>query len=148
MTEMQAAIGRVALRRLPDWLARRREIASRLGDAWRACPLIRDPQIEADVQHAFYRRYCYLEPAALRAGWTRQRIVETLTGLGVPCFTGSCSEIYLEQAFQEQRPVARLPVAQELGETALAFLVHPTLEDADVEWMCTRIQQVLNEARA
>jgi dTDP-4-amino-4,6-dideoxygalactose transaminase len=148
MTEMQAAIGRVALQRLPEWVKRRRLIASRLGETFGACPLIRDPQPGTDVEHSYYRRYCYVDPTLLRPEWDRQRIVETLTSQGVPCFTGSCSEIYLERAFDGQRPSARFPVAQELGETALAFLVHPTLEDVHVEWMCTRIEQVLNEARA
>ena len=50
-----------------------------------------------------------------------------MTDQGVPSFSGSCSEIYLEKAFldAELGPTAALEVAKELGETSLMFLIHP-----------------------
>ena len=69
--------------------------------------------------------------------------------LGVPCFQGSCSEVYLEKAFDGTgyRPEPRLPVAQELGETSLMFLVHPTLTPAEIAQTCAAIAQVLQQAQ-
>ena len=71
-----------------------------------------------------------------------------ITAKGVPCFSGSCSEIYLEKAFDTDglRPPGRLPVARELGETSLMFLVHPTLVDQDIDYACGIVDQVLDEA--
>jgi len=62
---------------------------------------------------------------------------------GVPCYQGSCSEVYLEKAFDGTgwRPAQRLPVARMLGETSLMWLVHPTLGTDDI----TRTQSVMAE---
>ena len=40
--------------------------------------------------------------------------------LGVPCFSGSCSEVYLEKAFDNTgwKPKERLSIAKELGDTS------------------------------
>jgi dTDP-4-amino-4,6-dideoxygalactose transaminase len=54
----------------------------------------------------------------------------------------------MEKAFDGTglRPVERLPVARELGETSIAFLTHPTLSDADIEGWCRGIEIVFSEA--
>ena len=95
---------------------------------------MRVTQPPADIGHAYYKYYVFVEAQQLLPDWSRDRLVDELTALGVPCFTGSCSEIYLEKAFDTVpfRPVQRLPIARELGETSLMFLVHPTLT---VQWM-------------
>jgi dTDP-4-amino-4,6-dideoxygalactose transaminase len=69
-------------------------------------------------------------------------------GCALPCYTGSCSEVYLEKAFDNTsfRPRERLPVAKELGETSLMFLVHPTLTDAEIKKTCQVIHEVLEKA--
>jgi dTDP-4-amino-4,6-dideoxygalactose transaminase len=89
-----------------------------------------------------------VRPERLRAGWSRDRIIEAINAAGVPCYQGSCSEVYLEKAFDGTpwRPKGRLPVAKELGETALMFLVHPTLTDAEIDKTCQVIRQVMGEA--
>jgi len=92
----------------------------------------------------------YVQPDHLATGWSRDRIVEAINAQGVPCYQGSCSEVYLEKAFDNTgwRPVERLPVARELGETSLMFLVHPTLTQAEIAKTCAVIGQVLGEATA
>jgi dTDP-4-amino-4,6-dideoxygalactose transaminase len=49
--------------------------------------------------------------------------------------------VYLEKAFDGTgwRPAERLPVARELGETSIMFLVHPTLTQAEVDKTCEKI---------
>ena len=100
--------------------------------------------------HAHYKCYVYVKPDALAQGWTRDRIVEAINAQGVPCFQGSCSEVYLEKAFDGTgwRPASRLPVAQALGETSLMFLVHPTLTAAEIEKTCDAIHVVMSQASA
>ena len=130
MLEVQAVIGRIQLRKLSDWSEKRRANAEQIWAAARQCPGIRVPEVPASARHAAYRAYVFVEPAALKSGWSRDRIIAEIMGRGVPCYPGSCPEIYLEKAFEGTgwRPARRLPVAKELGETSLMFLVHPTLE--------------------
>jgi len=148
MTEFQSAVGRVALRSVPDWVERRREISARLSEAMSEFAVVRCPDPSVDVYHASYRHYVYVKPELLADGWSRSRIAEAITAEGIPCMSGSCSEIYLERAFLDAgfAPERPLPVAHELGETSLAFLVHPTLEDADVADMCAAVRKVLSHA--
>jgi hypothetical protein len=108
---------------------------------------LRIPVPPSHIGHAFYKYYAFVRQGALRPGWTRDGIIEAITAKGVPCFSGSCSEIYLEKAFPlEWRPPERLPVARELGETSLMFLVHPTLDEQDVDRTCAVVESVMQQA--
>jgi dTDP-4-amino-4,6-dideoxygalactose transaminase len=100
------------------------------------------------MEHGFYRLYAYVRPDGLRSGWTRDRLVEALNQRGLPAFQGSCSEVYLEKAFDGTgfAPPERLPVARELGETSIAFLVHPTLSDENIALAKSVIEAVFSEA--
>jgi dTDP-4-amino-4,6-dideoxygalactose transaminase len=148
MLEVQAAIGRRQFAKLPAWSARRRAHAHRLEAAFRELPALRVPPVPDHLQHAYYRLYAYLRPAALRSGWDQQRVVDEVNAAGIPCFSGSCSEIYLERAFVDAGlgPRERLPVARQLGETAMAFLVHPTLDDAAIDRTIEVVSDVVRRA--
>ncbi len=149
MLEMQAALGLIQLGRMPDWTRRRTQIAEALSEACLKHDLLRVPAIPSDVTHAWYRFYAFVRPERLAPGWTRDRIVEAISAAGVPCLHGSASEVYLERAFDDTgwRPLQRLPVAQELGETSICFLTHPTLTPAETTKTCQVIDTVMNEAR-
>lgn len=148
MLEMQAAIGLVQLDRMGEWTRRRMEIAEALSQTCARRAGLRVPRVPPDVVHGWYRFYAFVRPERLKAGWDRDRIVSTIVERGVPCYQGSCSEIYLEKAFDGTgwKPQERLPVARELGETSLCFLVHPTLTDAEVAKSCEVIEEVMDEA--
>jgi len=148
MLEVQAAIGRVQLLHVAEWSAVRRKFADSIWSAARDVVGLRAPEIPAWATHAAYRAYVFVEPDALREGWSRDRILAEVVAAGVPCYSGSCSEIYLEKAFDNTgwRPAARLPVARELGETSLAFLVHPTLDDSHIEKTCETLRSVMRTA--
>ncbi|MGB5022113.1 MAG: DegT/DnrJ/EryC1/StrS aminotransferase family protein [Sphingorhabdus sp.] len=149
MLEMQAVIGRIQLKRMAEWTARRTEIAGRIAEA--LAPFgaaVRVPVPESGFTHAYYRQYAYVRPDGLRAGWDRDRIVAEANEKGVPLLHGTCSEVYLEKAFDGTgyRPTESLPVARELGETSLMFLVHPTLTDEEVEKTCRVAADVFSDA--
>jgi hypothetical protein len=131
MTEMQAAIGRLQLRKLPQWVENRQRNAAILEASLAGVPGLRLTPVPGHVGHARYRYYAFLDPTRLRAGWDQRRVIEAISAEGVPCFSGSCSEIYRERAFAEAgwQPGEPLPVARVLGETSLCFLVHPTLDE-------------------
>jgi dTDP-4-amino-4,6-dideoxygalactose transaminase len=147
ITDMQSAMGRVLLRRLPGMVERRRLYASILTRRFSAMPALRVTIPPADVKHVYYKYYVFMRPERLRAGWSRDRVIESVRAEGIPCFSGSCSEIYLEKAFpREMKPPHRLPVAKELGETSLMFLVHPTLSEQDMQDTADAMEKVLTHA--
>ena len=147
LTEVQSAVGRVALRKLPEWLRIRRSFARILTEEFGKIPGLRVTSPPADIKHAYYKYYAFVRPERLRPQWTRDRIIEAIHAEGVPCYSGSCSEIYLEKAFPlEWRPARRLTVALELGETSLMFLVHPTLTEDDIRATCTAVEKVMTAA--
>ena len=148
MTEIQAAVGRVALARLPQDLAARAHHAELLNGYLLAQPALRTPLAPEHARHAWYKLYTYVRPEALKSGWSRDRIQLALEARGVPVRQGSCSEIYLERAFEGTgwRPTERLPVAQELGDTSLMFQVHPPLSDDDMHAMGEAVADVLGQA--
>ncbi len=152
MTEIQAVLGRIQLKRMSDWTAARTRNAERIWEACRAFKAIRVPEFDEreGSLHAHYKCYVQIRPEHLALEWTRDRIIEEIVALGVPCFQGSCSEVYLEKAFDGTgwRPAQRLPVAKELGETSLMFLVHPTLTESEISKTCSAIEQVMAKAEA
>jgi dTDP-4-amino-4,6-dideoxygalactose transaminase len=160
MLEMQAAIGRIQLRRMTDWAAARQRNAQTIWATCQQFAALRVPQVRCSgclgdchaqgtaCEHANYKCYVYVQPSQLAPGWSRDRIIEAINAQGVPCYQGSCSEVYLEKAFDHTgwRPQERLATARELGETSLRFLVHPTLTQAEIDKTCEAIRLVMKEA--
>ncbi|MGA7314286.1 MAG: DegT/DnrJ/EryC1/StrS aminotransferase family protein [Silvibacterium sp.] len=147
LTEMQSAMGRVLLKKLPQSIEIRRNLANILTERFSEIPALRVARPPENVAHSYYKYYVFLRSERLRNDWTRDRVLEAINAEGVPCFVGSCSEIYLEKAFLEpMRPAHRLPVAKDLGETSLMFLVHPTLTGADMRDTADAVEKVMTVA--
>jgi dTDP-4-amino-4,6-dideoxygalactose transaminase len=149
MMEIQAVIGRAQLQRLPQWHTTRLAYAKRIWRTAAGLPGLRAPMPPTYMTHAAYKCYVFVEPNAWKTGWNRDRALDEFAQRGIPCYTGSCSEVYLEKAFDNTgwRPTRRLPVAKELGETALMFLVHPTLTDAEIDLTCAALTDIFAPAR-
>ncbi len=161
MLEMQAVIGRVQLGHMGRWTAARTRNALAVWNACRTFPALRVPEFGctdcvgsqgctrmAGCVHAHYKCYVYVRPEMLAVGWSRDRIIREINALGVPCYQGTCSEVYLEKAFDGTgwRPESRLPIAKLLGETSLMFLVHPTLTNSEIKQTCDAVHKVLGQA--
>jgi len=156
MMEMQAVIGRIQLKKMAEWTKIRTQNAKILRDALTQFAgeqqFLRIPDIEfyqvmgGDSVHAYYKYYVYVRPENLPENINRDSILNALNEKKIPCFSGSCSEIYLEKAFDNHpsRPNARLTVAKELGETSLMFLIHPTLTTNEMQTIATTTVDVLN----
>ncbi|WP_277559753.1 DegT/DnrJ/EryC1/StrS family aminotransferase [Acinetobacter beijerinckii] len=145
MMEMQAVIGRIQLKMMPEWTEKRTKNAERILSCFENSPYFTVHRPSDDYVHAAYKCYVKVNIDALPEGWSRDRIMAEINALGVPCFSGSCSEVYLEHAFDHTkwRPVERLKNAQQLGETSLMFLVHPTLTENNIQTTEYGIQQVI-----
>ncbi|OCY54394.1 DegT/DnrJ/EryC1/StrS family aminotransferase [Acinetobacter pittii] len=135
MMEMQAVIGRIQLTRMAEWTKKRTENAEKILKAFDGSPFFSVHTPCVDYVHAYYKCYVQVNLEALPDGWSRDRIMQEINSQEVPCFSGSCSEVYLEHAFDGTawRPEKRLENAQKLGETSLMFLVHPTLSQESIE---------------
>lgn len=148
MMEMQAVIGRIQLQRMPQWQEQRQANCEAIWNTARECPGLRAPEVPADILHAGYKCYVFVEPDQLAPGWDRDAVQQAIFERGVPCMSGSCSEVYLERNFQDANlaPSCPLPVARELGNTSLMVLCHPTLTDDEIEKTCAVIREVMGEA--
>lgn len=148
MTEIQSVLGRIQTKRMPEWHKARLANANKIWDAAKQLPGLRVPEVPADITHAAYKCYVFVEATQLKDGWDRDRIMNEISARGVPAFSGSCSEVYLEKAFDNTpyRPKKSLPVAKELGETSLMFLVHPTLTEEEMDKTVAVLTEVMREA--
>ena len=158
MTEMQAAIGRVMLGKLDKWVEKRRRLADILTEGFEKISALRVTRPPDHIYHSYYKYYVFVRPERLKKGWNRDRVLMELEKRGIPCGTGVCPEIYLEEAFKHSRQLreisqkakdtgfeeqGRLPVAKRLGETSLMFMVHPTLSEENMHYVVEQVKEVL-----
>lgn len=143
MTEVQSAIGRLQLQKLAAWNKVRLGYAQQIWQAAQKHPLFRVPVIPDYIEHAVYKCYIFLNLSELKSGWDQNRVISEIKALGVPCFHGSCSEVYLEKAFENHSvPDERLNNCRVLSDTSLMFLVHPTLTQSEINVTCKTILEV------
>jgi dTDP-4-amino-4,6-dideoxygalactose transaminase len=148
MTEIQAVLGRMQLQKLNDWVQIRRHNAEILTECFKNIPSLRVTIPAADYFHSYYKYYVFVRPEKLKSDWNRDKLIQEIKNEGVPCFSGSCPELYLEKAFIDANmsPKARFAVAKKLGETSLMFLVHPTLSVDDMLTNSAIIKKVMFKA--
>lgn len=150
MTEMQAAIGRRQLRKLDRWVTARRDNAAILTRELQDVKGLRVPVPGSQVGHAYYKFYAFLETRDGYEGAYRDALIRRLRAAGVVCGPGSCSEIYLEKAFEHStmRPRQRLYNARLLGETSLMFQVDPTLDARDMMKLGAAVKNAMSAIAA
>ena len=149
MTEIQAAIGRLQLRKLPAWQKTRSRYARQIWKAANESNIFFSPKLKCHncledcerkdfCAHAAYKCYIFLRYDQIE----KEEVIFKINELGVPCFSGICSEVYLEKAFKNSglTPKFRLQNAKRLGETSLMFLCHPTLKQEEIDKTCDVIK--------
>lgn len=149
MMEMQAVIGRLQLKQMPTWTAQRNANMARIFAAFEHSSYFTVSTPSSEYVHAAYKCYVQLNVERLPEGWSRDRIMAEINAQAVPCFSGSCSEVYLEHAFDGTpwRPAQRLANAKQLGESSLMFLVHPTLSEESIVKTVHAIENVMAKMR-
>ncbi|OCP10098.1 MULTISPECIES: DegT/DnrJ/EryC1/StrS aminotransferase family protein [unclassified Ensifer] len=148
MTSLAAVLGVRQLERLSGWRAARTRNASILDDVVGRLPALRAPLLPNGFRHAYYRYYVFVRPEALKPGYDRDGIVAAMNAAGIACFTGSCSEVYLEKCFSDLglSPSERLPVARRLGETSIALLVDPAQSEEAMMRAARLLHDIVSEA--
>jgi dTDP-4-amino-4,6-dideoxygalactose transaminase len=156
MTELQGSIGRIQLKKMPEWTEARNLNQTTIWNKCKSINGLRVPKFNEESWefynsgniHAAYKCYVFIEETKLKKGWSRDKVINEITKSGVPCYSGSCSEVYLEKAFNNRdfKPKTRLKNAKKLGETALMFLIHPNLTREEINLTCNVIESVMNKA--
>lgn len=148
LTEIQSAIGRYQLTKMPEWHQQRLQNAMQIWNAAKNIPGLRVPDCPTHIEHAAYKAYVFIDNQTIKSDWTQCKIISAINALGVPCFSGSCSEVYLEKAFTTfgLSPKNRLPVAKNLGLSSLMFMVHPTLTNEELSKTTSILSQVMHLA--
>ena len=144
---MQSAIGRIQLKKLPEWLSVRRSHAAQLIDGLSDVRGLNIHLPGRGVLHSYYRFYASIDMERLHADWNQDRIIDAIKAEGVPCFHGSCSEIYREKAFKQfMRDSYPLPNARFVGRSSMALLLHPNLQSEHMEKTVSVVRQVFSSA--
>ena len=141
LTGPQAAIGIAQLRKLPRWTEARGRNAAIWAEALAGVPALRVPVPGEGFRHAWYKFYAYVPDGAKAE---RDRILARANAEGIRLFSGSCSEVYLEAAFDDL-PRPGLPIARRLGETSLMMEVHPTLRPDLTRRRAERVAEIARE---
>ena len=146
LTEMQSALGRIQLTRMPTWTKLRNDNAEKIFQVCRQYPWLIVPRVPDNIVHAYYKCYVFVDKNKLPKGNSRDNIITTINEFNVPCYSGSCSEVYKEKAFDntDLQPKVSLKHAQLLGESSLMFLVHPTLTNIEMNNVCQALTQALD----
>lgn len=150
MTEMQAALGVEAYKKLPNWVGLRNRNANAYSETLAKFSCIRLVEVPNGILHSFYKYYSFVRPENLKDGWDRDRIIAEISSRGVPCFSGTCWNVSAEKAFADRgwsKPKEELPNAYLLKNSSLMFLVHPTISEADLKKACEIIEDVLGKAQ-
>lgn len=156
MTEIQGAIGRIQLRKMNEWTKKRNQYQNQIWSTVKKFKSIRVPEFNlkdwehyhSGHIHAAYKCYIFVNNNFLKPDFNRDRIIHEINNKNVPCFSGSCSEVYLEKAFIEKdlTPKKRLPISKQLGKSSLMFLIHPSLSELELEKTCNVIEEVISKA--
>ncbi|PJG48144.1 aminotransferase [Sphingobium sp. LB126] len=146
MTEMQAAIGRAQLVKLPTWLARRRRNAEVLMALLNNDPAVEVPPIPDHIGHAFYRLYVTVTADRLDEAGTAP-IIDRMARMGMPVGSGSCADMTREAAFAavDVRRDGTLPVAQDMGRRSIAFPVDHLLDENDMHRLANCLEIAMAE---
>ena len=151
MTELAGSIGKIALKRLPEWVEARQANAACLNAGLAEVEGLEVLTPPENYTHSYYKYYVNVSRESLAGEFTRDDIVTCLQAEGIPCGSGLCCEIYNEKAISDSEFALEspLPVAKDLGERAIMFMVHPTLDASDMDDIitaCEKVMRSVNEA--
>lgn len=132
LTEMQSAIGRLQLKKLDGWNAKRNHIATIYRNA------INGPGIRHPARADGRVWYLYNMQVFDR---DRQDLLRRLNERGIPARIGGCPNLLMEPVFGGVG--APCPEADAVGERTLSLPVYPTMTLSDVEEVCTVVNEEL-----
>jgi len=144
MSDMQAALGLVQLRRLEELNSRREAIAAHYHEALSGCEHVMLPDTRPEVRHVWQLYALRLRLESLRID--RARFIEALTERGIGSsvhFIPIHHHSYYREGFGFSP--ADLPVTERVFPELLSLPIHPSMTDADVDRVADAVQSIARE---
>ena len=145
LTEMQAAIGINQLKYLKSRVEKRNKNCFKIWNSIKEFKSVIIPKIQKNFFHAGYRCYFLINKKKLKKNWSRNKIIFEMRKNNVPCFQGSCSEMYLEKFYKKTFFLKneRYKNAKILSENSIALLVDHTISIKKINFMIKKLRQIL-----
>jgi perosamine synthetase len=141
LTDLQAALGRSQLRKLPGWLARRREIAARYDQMFAGMPWLRPLSRRAGRDHAYHIYVVALELEHLACD--RDTIFRELRASGIGANV-HYKPVHLLSYYRERlgcRP-GLCPAAEAAYQRILTLPLYPAMTEEDVQRVVATIERI------
>ena len=143
LTDFQCALGMSQLRKLPDWLARRRALAAKYERALAGLDGVAPLAVREDVEHAYHLYVVRLEGATREQ---RDEVFRTMRAQGIGVNVHYIP-VHLHPYYREQfgtRP-GQLPVAEEAYNEILTLPLFPQMSEADVDAVATSLKEAVTD---
>lgn len=139
LTDLQAALGRSQLRRLGQFLARRREIAARYDRELASVEALELPGVRPGVESGWHLYVVMVRDARRRRPFF-ERLLEL--GLGVQVHY---VPVYRHPYYRSLDHYARCPVAEDRYARSISLPLHPGLSDADLDRVLERVMSAAHD---
>jgi len=132
MTEIQAAIGCVQLKKLPAFLSKRRSNARRLTEILKKTEKLQLPQEPKNFGHSWYLYTVRLKDATERE---RDRIVEELKKEGIGAEVYYVNPVHLMPYYRNVFGKFGLPETEEAAKQIMSLPVHPSVKEEQIDYI-------------
>lgn len=142
LSDLHCALAMSQLTKLDQWLARRREIASRYDTAFADNRVVRPLARRREVEHAYHLYVVRFELEALRVARDQVFAALRAENIGVNVHY---RPVHSHTYYRHNHGTARgdCPVAELAGERILSLPIHPAMCDADVDDVVRAVEKVV-----
>ena len=146
LTKVQAAVGSVQVRRLPQMIEQRRRIAKERNALLEGVPELTLPYEPLDCEHSYYLYTC-LVPEAW-AGEKRDKLMQLLReDYGVGCCVANPPQ-YLQTPFLGEMTKGQdLPRSNKLAQRLFCVSIHPLMTTEHNEHVCAALIETVERIR-
>jgi dTDP-4-amino-4,6-dideoxygalactose transaminase len=133
LTEFQAALGRIQLRRLPEFVERRRAIAAQYDEAFATLPI----RLPAGTNHVYFR---YVIRTPVRSALESFLNAEDIEAKR-PVYKPAHQFFLLTRGPQPVELHGDFANSEAMHDTALSLPVHPSLRDEEVRYVIDTVKR-------
>jgi perosamine synthetase len=144
LTDFQCALGLSQLRKLPGWVARRREIAQRYDAAFAGMPGVQPLAVRPDVVHAYHLYTVRMDNH--EAGVSRDHVFAALRAAGIGVNVHYIP-VHLHPFYRRRFGTAPglCPIAEAAYRQLVTLPVFPQMSDGDAADVVTAVARVIGD---
>ncbi|MDH3459507.1 MAG: DegT/DnrJ/EryC1/StrS family aminotransferase [Burkholderiaceae bacterium] len=141
LTDIAAAIGLHQLKRLPNLLRRRVELAAQFDEQLTGLPLLLPPKPAAGETHAWH---LYVVRLSAGAPVSRDRFIELMFEAGIGCSVHYIP-LHLQPYWRDRYGLTpeRFPHSQRVYEQMVSLPLYTRMSDADAQRVCNAVRGIL-----